>query len=161
LSSMARVLVPEDLHRNGNRARDAAVASLVRGVIAIGLGALDKSVRPSEFARKWDDARVPLVLRAAVSPATMAGTPAPATVAAAFLETLVPLSAGADLLGRGIGLNFAGAASIKMPGITVPVADFVGEMQPIPVVTAPTSAGSTLEPHKLAVICVLTRETME
>src|SRR5262245_24393710 len=100
--------------------RDDAVRSLVRGCISIGLATLDKTTRASEIASRWDDSRVDLVLRAAVSPATMATTPALATVAAAFVETLAPMSAGADLLGRCIGLNFSGAAQIKVPAIAVP-----------------------------------------
>ena len=157
-----RPLVPEDLHRHGNRARDAAVASLVRAAIATGLGALDKTTRPAEFARRhWgDDRNVDLVLRAAVSPTSIAGTPVLAQVAAAFLDVLVPASAGADLLARGVQLNFAGAAQIRVPAITVPATDFVGEGIPIPVVTAQTSGGPTLEPHKLAVITTLTGEMM-
>lgn len=128
---------------------------------ASGLSALDKRTTPSEYARRqWNDRNIDLVLRAAVSPATIAGNPALAQVAVAFLETLVPVSAGADLLNRGIGLNFAGAASIKVPGIAVPTADFVGEGLPIPVVIAPTSAGPTLSPHKLAVITTLTGEML-
>jgi hypothetical protein len=42
-----------------------------------------------------------------------------AHVAVAFLETLVPQSAGADLLARGIGLNFDNAAQLNVPGIAV------------------------------------------
>ena len=157
-----RPLVPEDLDRNGHARRERAITWLVRACITTGLSALDRSVTASEHAhRLWGtDRNVDLVLRAAVTPTSVAGTPALAQVAAAFLDTLVPVSAGADLLQRGIGLNFAGAASINCPAITIPVADFVGEGQPIPVVTAPTSAGPTLVPHKLAVMTSLTGEMM-
>lgn len=158
-----RALVPEDLPRHAAAQRDQAVRTLVRAAIATGLSALDKSVRPAEHAnrRGWgDDRGLDLVLRAAVLPTSLSNTPALAQVAVAFLETLVPVSAGADLLTRGIGLNFAGAAQITVPNIARPVADFVGEAQPIPVVMAPTSAGPTLTPHKLAVITTLTGEIM-
>jgi hypothetical protein len=140
--------------------RDAAVASLVRAVLSIALSKLDRTARPSEIARRWDDRTVDLVLRAAVSPTSVAGTPALAQVAVAFLDALVPVSAGADLLARGVQLNFAGAAQIKVPGIAIPVADFLGEMAPIPVQTAPTSAGPTLTACKLAVITSLTGEML-
>src|SRR5262245_46367602 len=95
-------IVPED-HANGGN-----IGPLVRAVIAIGLGALDKTARPSEHARArfGDDRVLELVLRAAVSPTTLAGTPALAHAAVAFLDALVPVSAGADLLARGLGLNF-------------------------------------------------------
>jgi hypothetical protein len=143
-------------------ARDEAVRSLVRAVIATALGALDSMTRPAEIARsKWgDDRALDLVLRAAVSPTSLAGTPQLAQVAVAFLKALVPASAGADLLARGIGLNFDGAASIGVPGIAVPVCDFVAEGAAIPVQIAPTSAGPTLHPCKLAVITSLTGEMM-
>jgi hypothetical protein len=148
------VLVPED--RNGA----SSIAPLVRAVIATGLGTLDKTARPVEHARRqWgDDRAIELVLRAATAPATLAGNPALAHIAVAFLDTLVPVSAGADLLSRGVGLNFNGAASIKAPAISIPVADFVAEGAPIPVVQSVTSAGPTLTPHKLAVITSLTGE---
>jgi hypothetical protein len=139
-----------------------AVASLVRAAAAIGLGELDKTVRASEHARRrfGEDRNLDLVLRAAVTPTTLAGTPALAHITVAFLDALVPLSAGADLLGRGIGLNFNGAASITAPNIAIPTADFVGEGAPIPVVQAPTTPGPTLTPNKLAVITSLTGEML-
>jgi hypothetical protein len=141
--------------------RDAAVTSLVRACIATGLGTLDRTMPPATFARRaWDDRSVDLLLRAAVSPTTVAGTPELAQVAVALLETLVPASAGADLMMRGIGLNFDGKAQINCPGIAVPTATFVAEGAPIPVVIAPTNAGATLTPHKLAVITSLTGEMM-
>src|SRR5262245_34846790 len=91
---------------------DPKVNTFVRAVIASGLGALDKRTTPSDYAkRQWNDRNIEMILRAAASPATIAGTPALAAVAVAFLDTLVPMSAGADLLSRGVGLNFAGAAS--------------------------------------------------
>jgi hypothetical protein len=71
------------------------------------------------------------------------------------------MSAGADLLGRVLSLQFGGATQINCPGIALPVADFVGEGAPIPVQKATTSTGSTLSPFKLAVITSLTREMLE
>ena len=77
---------------------------------------LDTTIRPLEFAQKqWDDRKVELVLRAAVNPTALSNTPALAQITTAFLGALVPASAGADLLARGIGLNFADAASIIDP----------------------------------------------
>src|SRR5262249_32729786 len=142
--------------------RDVAITSLVRAAIAIGMGKLDRSVPGANYARsQWgNDYRVELLMRAAVSPTGLATTPALAHLTTAFLEALVPVSAGADLLARGIRLAFAGAAQILVPAIGIPVADFVGEGLPIPVVQAPTSAGATLTPHKVAAIAVLTSEMM-
>src|SRR5262249_32959032 len=110
--------------------------------------------------RQWgDDRNVDLLLRAAVSPTTLAGAPSLAQTSAAFLDVLIPASAGAALLARGVQLNFAGAASIGVPAIAVPTADFVAELAPIPVVVETTSA-VTLSPFKLAVITTLSGEMM-
>jgi hypothetical protein len=154
---MGMPLVPDPDAR-----RDASVASLVRAAIAVGISSLDKQTRPQEYAKRtWDaDHKVDMILRAAVSPASLAGSPALAHVAIAFLETLIPLSAGADLLRRGLGLNFNGAASIRVPGITIPTADFVGEGAPIPAPLVTTSAGPTLQPFKIAALASLTNEMM-
>jgi hypothetical protein len=142
--------------------RAALVTSLTRAAIAIGMGTLDRNIIGANYARsQWGgDSRVELLMRAAVSPTGLATTPALAHVTTAFLEALVPVSAGADLLARGIGLSFAGAAQVTVPAIAIPIADFVGEGLPIPVVTAPTSAGATLTPHKIAAIAVLTAEML-
>jgi hypothetical protein len=149
------------LRADPSAASRSALTSLVRACIATGLATFDKSTTPGAIARRtWNDRSVDLILRAAVTPTALSNTPALAQVAVAYLETLVPVSAGADLLARGIGLNFAGQAQISVPGIQLPVADFVGEMAPIPVVTAPTTPGPTLTPHKLAVITTLTHEMM-
>src|SRR5262249_3681980 len=123
---------------------EAAVTSLVRASIATSLAVFDKPTRPAEIARRqWgdDDRNVELVLRAATQPASLAGNSALAQIAASFLDTLTAVSAGADLLTRGIGLNFNGAAQINVPGLTVPTADFVAEGAPIPVVQAVSSGG--------------------
>jgi hypothetical protein len=153
---------PIPLRPDPTALREANVTSLVRATVALGMNALDPSTLPGDYARRtWPgDRDLPLVLRAAVSPASIANTPALATVAAAFLQALVPQSAGADLLQRGLGLQFDGAASISVPSIAVPAADFVGEGQPIPTTQGPTSPGARLERHKLAVIATATSEML-
>jgi hypothetical protein len=145
--------LPSDL--NGTRA-------LTRAVIATGLAAMKRPNLPDEVAKKlWgNDPDVALVLRAAVTPHTIANTPQLAQIAKAFIKTLIPVSAGADLLGRGIGLSFDGAAQITLPGIALPTADFVAEGAPIPVVQATTSAGASLLPHTIKVITSLTGEML-
>jgi hypothetical protein len=139
-------------------AREAAVSSLVRAVISISAGVLDRTTPAARYARRWDDSDTNLILRAAVSPTTIASAPALAHVAASFLETLAPVSAGADLLMRGIALNFDGAAQINVPAISIPTGGFVSEAAPIPALTAVTSPGPSLVPHKLASLMSLTGE---
>jgi Phage capsid family len=151
---------PIPLKLDPDRLQRDAVRSLSRAVIATGRAALDQNVRASDVARQWDDHNVELVLRAAVSPTSMANSVAMSQVGAAFLSALVPASAGAALLARGVQLNFAGAATIGVPNVASPAADFVAENQPFPVRTAPTSAGATLSVRKLGVIVVLTGEVL-
>jgi len=153
---------PIPLRADPHAVREAAVASLVRAAICVGLSTLDRQTHAAHHARKWDDDRaLNLILRAATSPATLANTPALTTVAVSFLEALVPASAGAALLGRGVGLSFDQAASITVPGISfAPGAGFVAEGAPIPVQTGVTTAGPTLTPHKLAVVTSLTSEML-
>jgi hypothetical protein len=142
--------------------RVAAVRSLTRAALATGVAALERTTRAADYVRQtWEGDHVAdMVLRAAVSPATLAGNAALAHVSVAFLESLVPMSAGADLLNRGIGLNFAGAASIRVPGIAIPTTDFVAEGAPIPAPLESTSAGPTLSPFKIAALASLTNEMM-
>lgn len=146
---------------------EATISALVRTCIASARHQLDRSVAPAEFARRtWGDeaAQVQYLLRAASSPAQIS---APgwaqelAHVVTIFLPSLTPLSAGADLLARGLQLSFDGAAQIKLPLIAQGTAGFVGEGKPIPVVQFATSAGAVLEPYKLASITTLTREMMD
>ena len=104
------------------------------------------------------------LLRAASSPAqitapTWAGELA--HVVTIFLPSLAPLSAGVQLLARGLQLSFDGAAAIKLPLIAQGAASFVGEMKPIPVVQFADQRWRDLTPFKLATITTLTRETME
>jgi hypothetical protein len=151
-----------DLDDAREAVREAAMTSLARAAICAGLAVVEKS-RPDVVARRayGSDRTLDLILRAPVSPTSVAGTPALATVATAFIETLVPASAGADLLNRAIGLNFAGAASISFPAISPAIViDFVGESQPYPVRQGVTSAGPTLTAHKLGVVVALTNEMM-
>jgi hypothetical protein len=146
---------------------DATISALVRTCIASARHKLDKQVLPAEFARRtWGDGSAPVeyLLRAASSAAT---TTAPgwaqelAHVVSIFLPSLAPLSAGSALLARGLQLSFDNALAIKLPLIAQRTASFIGEQKPIPVVNFTTSAGVTLEPHRLATITTLTREMMD
>jgi hypothetical protein len=113
--------------------------------------------------RHWPSDRL---LRAAVAPAMTqvpgwAAELAPRMVADQ-LDALGPMSAGAELLKRGLVINFDGYGSATVPGFTASGANagFVAEGAPIPVRQLP-AAGPTMLPYKLAAIAVLTREMIE
>ena len=84
-----------------------------------------------------------------------------ATVSQAFLASLVPLSAGADLLRRCLQVSFGRAATIMLPAINPGAAKFIGQDQEIPVPKMPTTTPATLTPAKLMAIIGLTREMLE
>ena len=152
-----RPLVPEDLRRDPGALARAAAASVTRTALCYARAALSGSpILPIDVARRdFDDPTLNLVLRAASSPATIADTPALTQVAVAFLATLQPMSAAADLFGRGIGLSFDGSAAINLPAISLPAPAFVGEARPIPVQQATTAPGPTLSPRKLLPVSAL------
>jgi hypothetical protein len=123
--------------------RDGAVATLVREVILQGRNVLGDRVT-----------------RAAVSPTSTTSASALAQITQAFLATLVPFSAAADLLERGLALSFGGAAAITVPAIVPTTAGFVGEGAPIPMRQYQTNPGVTLRPCKLGTLTSLTGEMM-
>jgi len=168
---MARVLVPEDLHRNGSRARDAAVVSVVRGIIAQALATFAQDRSGARIVRRqWPQDRqaIAIVERAASSPAmtTTAGWAAELaqTRVLDLLATFGPASCGAALLQQGTVLSWADAAKITIPGISTAGAgftSFAAQGQAIAVRQLVTSAGVNLTPSKFATIFSLTRETIE
>src|SRR5262249_30970527 len=94
-------------------------------------------------------------LRAATAPAmtTVAGWAQElGQVTNVFLASLTGASAAADLLGRGLRVQFNGNRTISLPLIAVGSASFIGEGKPIPVVQFQIIPNVKLEPHKLALI---------
>jgi hypothetical protein len=142
--------------------RKESVASFMRACVVRGIDTLDRfTSSTSQARRKWgSDRDLELILRAPVSPTTIATGAPMAHITMSLLHALVPVSAGADLLSRGSVLSFDGAAQISVPGIALPTTAFIAEGQPIPAVTAPTNTGATLVPHKLATITSLTGEML-
>lgn len=153
------VQAPVPLRPDRDAMRAAAVTSLTRAAIATGLRTLD----PANYAghdKAWpNDRNIDLVLRAPSSPTDTVNAAALATVATAFVAALVPVSAAAGLIARGLQLSFNGAVAINVPGLVLPLADFIGQAKPIPAVQG-TSNAARLDPYKLAVIVALTGEMM-
>jgi hypothetical protein len=121
---------PIPLRLDIDRVRDAAVSTVVRECIAHAHRALGERV-----------------IRGATAPTTTTTTaPGLVQTTAAFLSTLVPFSAAADLLERALTLRFDGAGAIGVPAIGLGTAGFVGESAPIPVRQNTTSPGPVLRP---------------
>jgi hypothetical protein len=80
-----------------------------------------------------------------------------------LIKSLGNASAGAQLLSRGLQLNFGRAAAMAVPGMTAlsSNAGFVAQGSPIPVRQLDTSGGILLTLKKLASISVFTREIFE
>jgi hypothetical protein len=154
-TALRKPLVPEDINRG--RARDA----LFRAVTASFVGKVRKR-HPLDIID--NDRPVELLLRTPTSPAALGGSgwadKLAASAVADVITGLVPISAAADLIGRGLRVNFDGYASIAIPGRVVVSTDaggFIGEGTSIPV-RAPALASLTLTPFKLGVISVLSNE---
>jgi hypothetical protein len=152
--------------------RDLSMRSLSRAAIAIATRAFSDGSLPGPGSasdvlkeRNWDNDRVgAIITRAASSPAMTTNAQWAgelATVATAFLQTLVPMSAAAQLLSQCLRVSFDRRVSIKLPAINPGTASWIGEGQPIRVVDVITAAGPTLSPFKLASIVTLTREMMD
>jgi len=161
---MNKPLVPEDLRRR------SPIEPLSRATIAFARAQFTPEKNPERIARAtWPDDRttIAMVMRAAstqatTSDSTWAGPLAHVRVQE-ILQSLGPLSAGAELLRRGHTFTFDGANQIKVPGITVTAtsAAFVAEGGVIPVHQLTTSTGGVLDPKKFATIIPLTREMID
>src|SRR5262245_45195648 len=139
--------------------RDVSIARAALGVVR---NAIDSRVNAIEYrAKVLDDPTAATVLRAASQPATVANSSwagALAQTAIAVVASLTTQSAAADLLQRSLQLSFVGAAKIFVPGIFLPLADFVAEGAPIPAIRGTTSTQAAVEPTKFAAIVALSRE---
>src|SRR5262245_14465961 len=122
---------------------------------------------PADVLRHhWPDDKVAgLIVRAQTSPATTTSAAWSELVGSAqadFVSTLGPLSAGAQLLSRGIQLSFDGAGEIQVPGLLVSAggASFVQEAAPIPAHAFALNVIS-LVPRKLGAIAAFTAQLFE
>jgi Phage capsid family len=146
--------------------RNRASKSLIRGICALLAARAEPASYPDEIVRHdWpDDRDAALIVKAAVSPATMttsawAGSLA-ATALADLIMSLGPASAGSQLLKRGLQLSFARSASIIVPSLVASASSvgFVGEGQPIGVRALSLDTSLTLAARKFATISIFTRE---
>src|SRR4029079_10578899 len=136
---------------------------------AIALSAFANKTHICTELRNWRVSKdIETIIKAAVSPATLtqadwAGSLAATAGADVLNVVLAPAYASAELLKRGLQLEFGRNRAITVPGI---VADssgtsFVGEAQAIPLRQFSFSGGPQLSPHKLATLSEFTHETFE
>jgi Phage capsid family len=140
---------------------------LVRAIAAECIRANEKYKSVDDIlARHWpNDTNARLITRAATNPATIGGAgwadSLARTAVADFFVTMGGASVGAQLLARGLQLEFNSAAVIRVPSV-VSVADdvgFVAEAAPIGVDQLALS-GPTLSPRNFARIITFTRESL-
>jgi hypothetical protein len=152
-----RPLVPDDVRPN--------VLSLPRAAYAAVAAAI-KRVNAADTCRNFyphDRVAAGFLERAAMSGATTGGvgwaSDLMAKSVAAWLGSLAPASAAAELVRRGVTLPIPPGGSISVPGRLVPPtsAPFVAEGSPIPA-RAYSLAAALLLPKKIGIIAVLTRE---
>jgi len=115
-----------------------------------------------------DDKVTDLVIRAASSAATTTSPTWASALAQQAVDdsvmAIATLSAAAGLIQRGMKIDFARRASIRVPGRILDATDagqWVGEGKPGVVRTQRMTSGPTLTPHKLVVITSFSREMSE
>lgn len=138
--------------------RERATRSLARAVQLAALRTFDRRAVAAWQAEGDRDAE--LILRAPSPPFTTGDASAFTHIVLHFLRNLIPLSAGAALLDLCIGLQFDGAAEIRLPQLNPGsiVASWISEGSAIPSRAGQTSGGPTLTPFKLAVLVSLSGE---
>jgi hypothetical protein len=146
---------PIPLRPDPSAVNEDAMRSLIKATIIAGKGAINRST----WASAEGDRITELVLRAAVPPLSTADAAALVTVAVAFVDALRPMSAAARLISRSLRLAWNAGGVVSVPNMALPLANFVGQGQPIPTVIGHTTA-ALLEPFKLAVITSLTSEML-
>ena len=151
---------PIPLRADYGATQRAAMTSLTRAVLSVALRNHSRSNIPHADKILREDKSADLVLKAATSPATLAGNAALTQIALAFVNALIPVSASAALIARSLQLQFGDSASVSVPGLSLPSAAWVGEGQAIPVQQGVSSIAATLEPYKLGVILELTGEML-
>lgn len=145
---------PIPLRPDRDAVREAAMTSLARAAINAARSVHDRFAKSA-----WpDDLTAKLITRGAVTQMTIADSQAFQTVAVAFIASLTPVSAAAQVIARSLQLNFDNAVQINVPSLTLPRAEWVGEGGAIPVVEGTASLSTPISPAKLAAITTMTNE---
>src|SRR5262245_3868070 len=142
-----------------HRAASAHLRSLVTGGIA-----------PTDAAKAMfgDDGATELVLKAASAPATTTTSGWAQSLAgiAVFdlIQSITSLSAGADVIDRGLKLNMDGIAEARVPGRVLSAAaagQWIAEGLAAPVRALSFANDAVLRPRKLQVLTTYSRESAE
>jgi len=160
--------LPSDLPKGARVARPAV--HIARAAAAT-LRAYTSGQTPSGAARKMfgdSDPVTDYMLRAATAPASTAVSGWAKEIAGVaiydLVQTITSISAGADVIDRALQTNLDGIAELHIPGRVVNAAaagQWVAEGVPIPVRAINFASAALLQPRKLAVISVFTREMVE
>lgn len=157
------VRTPIPLRPDVDATRRDAMRSLSRAALASAAFDMDRSVKPLEYAaRQWPDDRiVPELMRASTSPTTTTGAGAGLqNIKRAYLRSLIPMSAAADLFSRGLELSFDGYGSISFPAASGAMAYFVSEAAPIPTQNLVSGTGISVSPFKFAALTAMSWEML-
>jgi hypothetical protein len=139
-----------------------AAAAHLRGFVT--------GVTPANAAKAMfgNDPVIEYVLRAATAPAetAVAGWAQELGRIAIYnmIQSITSLSAGAEVISRGLQLNMDGIAECRVPGRVLNAAaagQWVAEGMPAPVRVLSFSNAAILRPRRLSVISVFTREMVE
>jgi len=157
--------LPRDLLGNGKRDRPAT--HVWRAAAAHLRAAITRNTSPREIARElWhDDQPTQLILRAATGPATTTGSGWADAIAQHavrdVISTITTLSAGAEVLSRGLQAPLETWAQLTIPGRTLSAANagnWLAEGQVSTIRPLAVIQGAVLVPKKLMVIQSYTRE---
>jgi len=164
---MSKPLVPEDY---GLKRAPRPADYLYRGAAAYVRAYATKSTPERAAEKMWgrDLATLEILQRAATSPATTTTTGWAKELAGIaiydMIQSITSISAGADLIGRGLKLSMDGIAEMRVPGRVLnatAAGQWVAEGSPAPARQLSFSNAAILRPRKLAVLSVYTREMAE
>jgi hypothetical protein len=137
--------------------------SLIRAATATVLAARDGSNPAAMLKRTWPgDRGAELVLKAAASPLSTTDAPTLAVAPVAALTLLAPSSAALRLFATQTEIFLGQNATVRIPNVaTPPVAVFVPELSPGPVVQAGLGTATLGPVKKIMLIAVVTEELQQ
>ena len=167
---MAGMVRPSPIKPDFSGLREARPSVYLFRAAAAHLRGFVTGVTPANAAKAMfgNDPVIEYVLRAATAPAetAVAGWAQELGRIAIYnmIQSITSLSAGAEVISRGLQLNMDGIAECRVPGRVLNAAaagQWVAEGMPAPVRVLSFSNAAILRPRRLSVISVFTREMVE